>query len=82
METLKKYWMWIVGILAVWFLFFKRKAIRRRYKKVRNRRSKYGRKTFGKNEYIGYSSSAPAQKRKMRKMAALRLKMRRTKRRR
>jgi len=34
MEIIKKYWIWIVALFAAWFMFFNRKAIKRRGKRM------------------------------------------------
>lgn len=50
METLKKYWLILVAIIVGYFMFCKKKVIRRKIKKYRNRKSIL-RKVYGKNQY-------------------------------
>jgi len=41
MEIIKKYWYVLVGLVLVFFMFKKKKAIRRRYRNVRSRYRTY-----------------------------------------
>ena len=41
MELIKKYWYVLVGLVLVFFMFKKKKTIRRRYRNVRQRYRNY-----------------------------------------